>query len=179
MSVRAIIAALILTLPALAQSKNIREDIDPYTKRRTLFLEVPTRACPGDPPVGFHDPEVHLLFTASETPDRSVLYFVTAELDHGHGLNLSKNGTMNTLTDGVPGLLSTPAGSTVVTAYWGDRSYLHETIPFAVTIADLETLSHAAFFQFRVNGPRQAVQRCVEGRRFHDLPEFLSAASDY
>jgi hypothetical protein len=111
-----------------AQSKNIREDVDPYSGLHTLFLEVPTRTCPDDPGLHEHDPDVHLLFSANENPDGTVYYFLTPTLDRGYTLNTRPNDTMDTLIDGLPGSFTTPLGSTVVTQYSGGRSYLHETL---------------------------------------------------
>jgi hypothetical protein len=162
-----------------AQSKNIRENIDPYSGLRTLFLEVPTHTCPDDPGLGEHDPEVHLLFSANESKDGTVYYFVTPTLDHGYTLNVRSKDTMDTLIDGLPGSFTTTPGSTILTNYDGGRSYLHETVPFFVTPDDLANISLAHWFQFRVNGPKQFVQRCIDAKHLRDLPEFLSAASEY
>jgi hypothetical protein len=170
---------LLVAAPAAPQSKNIHENVDPYTGQRTLFLEVSTRTCPGDRSPGPHDPEVHLLLSAAENKDHSVSYFLTPELDHAsYSLSLRTNGTMDTLTDGVAGNFATPAGSTTVTQYAGG-SYRHETIPFSVSQADLARLGAAGWFQFRVNGARQDVQRCVDARRLRDVTEFVQAASGY
>jgi len=176
------IAALFcaLTPAAFAQSKNIHENTDPYTGLRTLFLEVSTRTCPGDPSPGLHDPDVHLLLTAAQNPDHTVSYFITPELDHaGYTLNLHAKDTMDTLINGVPGSFTTPAGSTTTNLYSGNRSYRHETIPFSVSEADLAKLSTADWFQFRVNGARQDVQRCTDARRLRDVAEFVHAAASY
>jgi hypothetical protein len=162
-----------------AQSKNIREDVDPYSGLHTLFLEVPTRTCPDDPGLHEHDPDVHLLFSANENPDGTVYYFLTPTLDRGYTLNTRPNDTMDTLIDGLPGSFTTPLGSTVVTQYSGGRSYLHETIPFFVTPDELANISLAHWFQFRVNGSKRVVQRCIDAKHLRDLPEFLSAASEY
>jgi hypothetical protein len=161
-----------------AQSKKIHEQVDPYTGLRTLFLEVSTRTCPGDASLGLHDPVVHLLFSASES-NGPVSYFITPELDHGGVLSIRTNDTMDTLVDGKVGRLSTPTGSTVVTSYEGDHSYIHETIPFSIAQADLEQLANAEWFQFRINGTRQSVQRCTDAKALRDLAEFISAASEY
>jgi hypothetical protein len=173
-----LMGAMSFALPSSAQSKNIREDVDPYSGLHTLFLEVPTRTCPDDPGLHEHDPDVHLLFTANENPDGTVYYFLTPTLDRGYTLNLRSHGTMDTLIDGLPGSFTTPMGSTVVTRYNGG-SYLHETVPFFVTPDDLANISLAHWFQFRVNGPKQFVQRCIDAKHLRDLPEFLSAASEY
>jgi hypothetical protein len=176
----AILAALLLVAaPAWAQSKNIHENVDPYTGLRTLFLEVNTRTCPGDPSPGLHDPQVHLLFTAMENPDHTTSYLMAPELDHAsYTLNLRSSGTMDTLIDGTVGNFVTHAGSTTVNLNDG-RSYMHETIPFDLTQADVARLSTAEWFQFRINGPRQEVQRCTDAKRMRDVAEFLDAASAY
>jgi len=168
-----------LTPTTLAQSKNIHEQTDPYTGQRTLFLEVGTRTCPGDHSPGPHDPEVHLLLSAVENKDHTASYFLTPELDRAsYSLSLRTNDTMDTLTDGVAGNFATPTGSTTVTHYAGG-SYRHETIPFSVSQTDLVKLGAAEFFQFRVNGSRQDVQRCVDAKRLRDVTEFVQAASSY
>ncbi len=171
----------LVCVSAVAQSKNIHEDVDPYNGRKTLFLEVATRACPGDPKLEQHDPVVTLLFSASQRPDGGVAYFLTPELDYGNSLNVAKKGTMDVLIDGEVGEFRTPAGSTVGTAYErnGGRSYLHETIPFAVNRMDFVKLSKAGNFQFRVNGARARVQRCTDAKHMQDLQEFLDAAAMY
>ena len=139
-----------------------------------------TRTCPGDRSPGLHDPDVHLLITAAENPDHSVAYFITPELDHaGYTLNLRKKDTMDTLIDGVPGSFITPAGSTTTNLYSGNHTYLHETIPFSVSEADLAKLSTAEWFQFRINGSRQDVQRCADAKRLRDVAEFVNAASTF
>jgi len=164
----------------LAQSKHIHEEVDPYSHLRTLFLgDVTTKACPEDPPLGLHDPVVELIFGVFEKPDHTVEYFLTADLTGGPVLNLRKGDTMDSLMDGGVGWFVTPMGSTVNTIYRGDRSYVHETIPFHVERGNLEFLSQAKTFQFRVNGPRGAVQRCTDAKRLRDLAEFLDAAAVY
>jgi hypothetical protein len=178
----AFIVALLSTLVSStqAQSKNIHEQTDPYTGLRSLFLEVGTRTCPGDQSPGLHDPEVHLLLSATQNPDRSVSYFLTPELDHaGYTLNLRKNATMDTLLGDAAGSYTTLAGSTTTTQYSGDRSYLHETIPFNVSQADLAKLSSAEWFQFRINGSRQDVQRCTDAKHLRDVAEFVHAAASF
>jgi hypothetical protein len=172
---------LAISFPAIlrAESKNIRENIDPYSGLRTLFLDVPTRTCPDDPGLHEHDPDVHLLFSANESKDGTVYYFVTPTLDHGYTLNIHTQDTMDTLIDGLPGSFTTTLGSTIVTNWNGGRSYLHETVPFFVTPDDLANISLAHWFQFRVNGPKRFVQRCIDAKHLRDLPEFLSAASEY
>ena len=184
MKLRKMIAAFafVFVFPAFgsSHSKNIHEDIDPYSGLKTLFLEVQTHTCPGDPSPAPHDPEVHLLFAATQRPDHGVAYYITPELDRGSALNLRHRQTMDTLIDGVVGSLTTKNGSTVVTSYdTRTHSYLHETIPFAVERALLETLSRANTFQFRVNGSRQSIQRCTDAKHLHDLPEFLDASLQY
>jgi hypothetical protein len=178
----AFIVALLSTLvsSAQAQSKNIHEQTDPYTGLRSLFLEVGTHTCPGDQSPGLHDPEVHLLLSATQNPDRSVSYFLTPELDHaGYSLNLRKNGTMDTLLGDAAGSYTTLAGSTTTTQYSGDHSYLHETIPFNVSQDDLTKLSSAEWFQFRINGSRQDVQRCTDAKHLRDVAEFVHAAASF
>ena len=175
----AILGLLLATTPLLAQSKNIHESIDPYTGLRTLILEVATRGCPDDPPRRDHDPDVHLLFSAAQNKDGAVSYYIAPELDRGNSLNVRAKGTMDTLIDGAVGTFTTPMGSTVVTNYDAGRSYLHETVPFLVAQADIAKLSEADWFQFRINGPRLAVQRCTDAKHLRDLPEFLAAASNY
>ena len=176
------IAALLCALPstARAQSKNIHENIDPYTGLRTLFLEVGTRTCPGDPSPDLHDPDVHLLISATQNQDHTVSYFISPELDHaGYTLSLHTKDTMDTLIDGVPGSFLTPAGSTTTNLYTYNKSYLHETIPFSVSEADLARLSTAEWFQFRINGSRYDVQRCADAKRLRDVAEFVRAAAGY
>ena len=176
----AILGLLLATTPLLAQSKNIHENTDPYTGLRTLFLEVGTRTCPGDRSPGLHDPDVHLLLSATENEDHSVSYFIAPELDHaGYTLSLHKKDSMSTLVDGVPGTYITPTGSTTTNQYSGDHSYLHETIPFSVSQADLAKLAAAEMFQFRINGSRQDVQRCTDAKRLRDVQEFVQAASTF
>jgi len=175
-----LVCLLTLAAPARPESKNIHETTDPYTGLRTLFLEVSTRTCPGDPPRGLHDPDVHLLFTAMENPDHTVAYFLAPELDDaGYTLNLRSRGTMDTLIDGSVGTLITPAGSTTTNRYELNHTYLHETIPFSLSRADLNRLSTAETFQFRINGQRYAVQRCTDAKHLRELIEFASAASEY
>jgi hypothetical protein len=175
----ALLSLAMVSAATWGQSKNIHEDVDPYSGLRTLYLEVPTRACPGDKKPSEHDPDVHLLITATENKDGSVAFFITPELDGGSTLNLRAKGTMDVILDGGPVVFTTPMGSTVTTRYYGERSYRHETVPFLVTHDDLLRLSNTDWIQFRVNGPRQTVQRCSEDKRLRDLPEFLGAASDY
>jgi hypothetical protein len=173
-------AFLLPVAPAHAQSKNIHETVDPYNNLRTLFLEVGTRTCPGDHSPGLHDPEVHLLLSATENTDHSVSYFITPELDHaGYTVSLRKNGTLDTLIDGVPGTFVTLSGSTTTNQYSGNHSYLHETIPFSVSQADLAKLGTAEWFQFRVNGSKYDVQRCTDAKHLRDVTEFVHAASSY
>jgi hypothetical protein len=94
-------------------------------------------------------------------------------------LGLRPAGTMDTLIDGVAGSLSASAGSTTTDRYSGDHSYLHETVPFSVSRADLTRLATAQEFQFRINGQHREAQRCTDARRMHDLAEFLDAALAY
>jgi len=173
-------ALLLMLAPAtFAQSKNIHEQTDPYTGLRSLFLEVGTRTCPGDRSPNPHDPEVHLLLTAVENKDHSVSYFLAPELDHAsYSLSLRKNDTMDTLEDQVPGNFITVAGSTTTTLYSGRDGYRHETIPFNISQADLAKLSSTQWFQFRVNGQRQDVQRCTDAKHLRDVAEFLHTASE-
>jgi hypothetical protein len=174
-----VVGLLLLAGRVGAQSKNIHENVDPYTGLRTLFLEVGSRTCPGDPSPGLHDPEVHLLFTAMENPDHTVSYLLAPELDRAnYSLGLRASGTMDTLIDGVPGGFTTTSGSTT-TNYAGNRSYRHETIPFNLGPDDLVRLSKADWFQFRINGPRQDVQRCTDAKHLRDVAEFLDAAAGY
>jgi hypothetical protein len=172
----------LLLIPAYAvpQSRHIHENVDPYTGLRTLFLEVSTRSCHGDRSPGLHDPEVHLLIIAEQNQNHTVSYFITPELDQAsYTLGLRPKGTMDTIIDGVVATFSTPAGSTTTNRYSGNHSYLHETIPFSVSQADLARLSTAESFQFRVNGQREEVQRCTDAKQMRDLPEFIDAARDY
>lgn len=164
---------------ALAQSRHIHEQADPYTGLRTLFLEVSTGRCSGDPSLGPHDPVVHLLFSASESREGPTAYFLTPELDHGYTLNVPHRGTMDTLIDGVPGGFATADGSTVTTQYAAGGSYPHETIPYAVSKDDLLKLASAEYFQFRVNGPKRMVQRCTDAKHLRDLAEFVQASLAY
>jgi hypothetical protein len=175
----AILTLAMILVRANAQSKNIHENVDPYTGLRTLFLELSTRTCPNDPPLREHDPDVHVLLTASENKSGVISYFLTPELDRGSPLNVRAKGTMDTLIDGVPGTLTTPMGGNVTTAYGGGSSFLHETVPFAILQSDLARLSATNWFQFRVNGLHLAVQRCIDAKHLRDLPEFLAAAQDY
>ncbi|HEX3967633.1 MAG TPA: hypothetical protein VHW70_06690 [Edaphobacter sp.] len=171
---------LLVAAHAVPQSKNIHESVDPYTGLKTLFLEVSTRSCPGDPSVGLHDPGVHLLFTATQNQNHTASYFISPEMDGAsYTLSLRPAGTMNTLIDGVAGTLSTPAGSTTTNRYSGGHSYVHETVPFSASRADLVRLTTAKGFQFRINGQRQEVQRCTDAKRMRDLAEFLNAALAY
>ena len=174
----ALATVLVQAVSTQAQSKKIHEQVDPYTGLSTLLLEVPTHTCPGDPSVGPHDPTVHLLFSASQTGG-AVSYFITPELDHGSVFSIRIKGTMDTLIDGSVSSFNTPTGSSVVTNYDGDRSYLHETIPFLVSQADMAKLTHAESFQFRINGTHQSLQRCIDAKGLRDLAEFLSASSEY
>ena len=161
---------LLAAANAVPQSKNIHETVDPYTGLRTLFLEVSTRNCPGDPSPGSHDPEVHVLFTAMQNQDRTVTYFILPEMDGAsYSLGLRKAATMDTLIDGAVGVLSTPSGSTTTNQYSGNRSYLHETVPFSASRDDLARLATAQEFQFRINGQRQEAQRCTDAKRMRDL----------
>jgi hypothetical protein len=175
-----------LLLPALlaastlapAQSSHIRETVDPYNQRRTLNLEITTRRCPGDPAGNDADWDVHLLITAIEQPDHRTLFFVTPEIDYGSLLALGKKGTMNTLVDDQPGELVTGTGSTWINIR-GNGSHLHETVPFQVDIDWLRHLSGARTFEFRVNGPRQSVQRCTDAKHLRELDEFIEATKIY
>jgi len=176
--IAAVFCALAPATPA--QSKNIHEQTDPYSGLRTLFLEVGTRTCTGDRSPGLHDPEVHLLLSAAENPDHTVSYFITPELDHaGYTLSLHKRDSMDTLIDGVPGSFITPTGSTTTNLYSGNNSYLHETIPFSISQADLTKIGSADWFQFRVNGSRYDVQRCSDAKRLRDVAEFVHASATY
>jgi hypothetical protein len=169
-----------LSISAQSPSKNIHEQVDPYSNLRTLFLEVSTRNCPGDPSLGPHDAEVYLLLSATEDKNHQVHYFLTPELDHGSNtLNVRKNGTMNVLINGIPSLLNDSLGSTVVTNYADGRSYLHETVPFAVDVNQLDELSKTDLLQFRINGSRQSIQRCTDAKHLRDVAEFLDAAAQY
>ena len=171
---------LLVAAHTVAQSKNIHETVDPYTGLKTLFLEVSTRSCAGDPSPGSHDPDVHLLFTAAQNLNHTVSYFISPEMDGAsYTLSLRPAGTMNTMIDGVAGTFSTPAGSTTTNQYSGNNSYLHETVPFSASRAVLTKLSATERFQFRVNGQHQAVQRCTDAKRMRDLAEFLNAALAY
>lgn len=171
---------LLVPAHALPQSKHIHENADPYTGLRTLFLEVSTHTCHGDRSPGMHDPDVHLLFIAEENQNQTVSYFISPELDQAsYTLGLRPKGTMDTITDGVVATFSTPAGSTTTNRYSGNHSYMHETIPFSVSQADLASLSTAESFQFRINGQREEVQRCTDAKQMRDLQEFLDAARAY
>jgi hypothetical protein len=175
-----LVGLLLVAARAVPQSRHIHENVDPYTGLRTLFLEVSTHTCHGDPSPGMHDPDVHLLFMAEQNQNHTVSYFISPELDQAsYTLGLRPQGTMDTLIDGVVGTFSTPAGSTTTNRYSGNHSYLHETIPFSVSQADLASLSTAESFQFRINGQRQEVQRCTDAKQMRELPEFLDAARAY
>jgi hypothetical protein len=173
---------LLAALPSgTAQSKNIHEIVDPYSRLRTLVLEVQTKACPGEPSIGAHDASVTLLFSAEQLKSGGVLYLLTPALDGGPVLNLRKDGTMDTLIDGVVGSLGAAAASAVTTQYerGGGRSYLHETVPFVVSREFMAKLGNAAQFQFRLNGAREPVQRCTDAKHLRDMPEFLDEAAVY
>jgi hypothetical protein len=175
-------AGILLGAPGVewAQSRHIHEDVDPYSHLRVLSLgDVSTKACPGDPGIGPHDPVVELIFSVVEKPDQTVEYLMTADLSGGSPLNLGRGGTMDSLMDEGVGWFVTPMGSTVNTGYSYSHSFLHETIPFHVTRENLEVLSKTQMFQFRINGSRQSVQRCVDAKRLRDLPEFLGVAATY
>jgi hypothetical protein len=123
---------------------------------------------------------VHVLFTATQNQNHTASYFLSPEMDGAsYALSLRPAGTMDTLIDGVAGTLSTPAGSTTTNRYSGGRSYLHETVPFSASRADLVKLTTAKGFQFRINGQREEVQRCTDAKRMRDLAEFLNAALAY
>lgn len=169
-----------MALPSSSQSKAIHENVDPYTKLKGLFLEANTRTCPGDPSPDAHDPQVHLLFSAMQKSDGTVAYAISPELDKGgYTMSMTPANTMDILIDGAAAKLSTSSGSTTTHRNAGDGSYLHETIPFDTTPAQLTLLSKAALFQFRINGPHQTLQRCTDARRLRALAEFLAAAADY
>jgi hypothetical protein len=173
------VGLLLITAPARAQSSNIHENVDPYTGLRTLYTEITTNTCPGDPSLNPHDPDVHLLFSASENSDHTVSYWIEPELDHGSSLNVRAKSAMDILIDGNAGSFTTPSGSSATTAYDANRSYLHETIPYVVTLADIEPLTQAKLFQFRINGPRFSIQRCADAKHLRNLDEFLNAAASY
>lgn len=175
----ALLAASILAPLARAQATHIRETVDPYNQRRTLALELTTKHCPEDPSGPDSDWDVHLLITAHEQPDHRTLFFLTPEIDHGSVLALQKKGTMNTLIDDQPGELVTMTGSTWISIRGAAGSYVHETVPFAVDIDWLRRLTGAKTFEFRVNGPRQSVQRCTDMKRLRELNEFLEATKIY
>ncbi len=165
----------------MAQSKNIHEIVDPYSGLRTLVLTVQTKGCAGDPSIGAHDASVTLLFSAEQLKDGRVLYLLTPALDGGRVLNLRKDSTMDTLTDGAVGSLRAAEASTVTTQYerGGDRSYLHETVPFVVSRESMAKLGKVAQFQFRLNGTREPVQRCADAKHLRDMPDFLDEAAVY
>jgi hypothetical protein len=165
------------TAPA-QQSKNIHETTDVYSGLWTVMLETSVHTCPGDPSPGPRDPELHLLFIAAENSNNTVSYFLTPELDRG-ALNLRPKGTMDALLDGAVLNLTTYTGSIFVAQRWLDHSTPHEGIPFLVALADLERLSKAQTFQFRINGPRQSAQRCTDAKRLRELAEFLSDVKAY
>jgi hypothetical protein len=170
---------LLITAPiASQQSKNLHENTDVYSGLWTVMLETSVHTCPGDPSPGPRDPELHLLFIASENPNNTVSYYLTPELDRG-ALSLRPKGTMDALLDGQVFNLTTYTGSIFVAQRWLDHSTPHEGIPFLVAEADLERLSKAQTFQFRVNGPRQGVQRCADAKRLRDLAEFLTTVKQY
>jgi hypothetical protein len=178
----AIVAVVLLGSSAVvsAQSRHIHEDVDPYSRLRVLSLgDVTTKACPGDPGIGPHDPAVELIFSVVEKSDHTVEYLMTADLLGGNSLNLPRGGTMDSLMDEGVGWFVTPMGSTINTKYTYNHSYIHETIPFHITRENLEVLSKTGVFQFRINGQRQSVQRCTDAKRLRDLAEFLDAAASY
>jgi hypothetical protein len=179
-----LVVVLLLALSSLgkAQSKHIHEQVDPYTGLRKLFLgDIQTRGCSDDPPVGYHDGDVRLIVSAFEQKDRHTEYFLSAEISEGPILNVRTNDRMDSRMDEGIGYFVAPIGSTVNHVYekFGNRSFNREVAMFRVTRENLEFLSHANVFQFRVNGPQRSIQRCTDAKHLHDLAEFLEAASAY
>ena len=175
--------ALLTTAPSLGArgSKHIHEDVDPYTGLRTLTLDVDTRGCLDDSSPGSTKTRVKLLITATELGAHDIVYTLTTDLSYGSVIHPGKNGSMDTLVDGLPGQLF-PSDAKIK---WSERNalsgrrHMRETIPFALSFAYLDTLAEAKMFQFRINGQDHRLQRCATGRDLHDLREFLNAAAAY
>jgi hypothetical protein len=175
--------ALTMTTSPLGarESKHIHEEVDPYTGLRTLTLDVDTRGCPDDSAPGSTSTRVKLLITATELGAHDVVYTLTTDLAYGRVIHPGKNGSMDTLVDGLAGQLFPVDAKTK----WSERNafshhrHMRETIPFGLSLPYLDTLAEAKMFQFRINGQDHFVQRCATGRDLHNLREFLDAAAVY
>jgi hypothetical protein len=171
-----VVAFVFAGAQARAESANIRENVDPYTHLRTLLLiNVQTGACHGDP-ASFYTGDLRLAFAAQEEKDHTVTYSLTTEFNGGNSVYVRAKSTMDVLVDGAVGELKTPGGSTINYVPGGT---LYETVVYPVSRQQLEALSQAQNFQFRINGQTASVQRCTSAKRMKDLAEFLDAASDY
>jgi hypothetical protein len=180
--IAAILSLLLLFIPssqARTESKRIREQVDPYNGRRTLLLTgIPTRPCSGDPPRGG---DITLSITAVQLPYHQVSFLLATDIASGPFLDLRDGSTMDTIMDHGIGYLVTTHGSSINSTYdrYERRSHTHEYIPFHVTSENLMVLARSKTFEFRINGDRQAVQRCATKKDLRDLAEFLDAAREY
>ena len=174
---------LLFTAPRLnaGQSKHIHEDTDPYSGQTTLTLDVGTGRCPDGPSIGPYASQVHLLISATQLAPHQVAYNLTTDLAFGSIVTPGKNGTLDTLMDGLPAQLPL-AGQR---SKWRERDAFNrhphnrEMIPYDISLAYLDSLANAKLFQFRINGTSHSVERCATARQLRDLHEFLDAAATY
>jgi hypothetical protein len=87
------------------ESKHIHEETDPYSGQTTLTLDVDTGRCPDGPSPGPYASQVHLLISATQLAPHQVAYNLTTDLVFGSIVTPGKNGTLDTLMDGLPAQL--------------------------------------------------------------------------
>jgi hypothetical protein len=172
-----ILALACMAVALHAASNNIREDVDPSSGLKTLYLiDVHTHNCPG---VSSVSADLKLIFMAQQTPEKEVIYSLSPALTSRARINIRRGDTMDTLTDGNPAQLVAPINELQRREHAYRRIDVKETVPFPMTRDQLTTLSKAELFQFTINGKNNSVQRCVSAKDLKDLAEFLGAAGEY
>lgn len=166
-----------MVLAARATSNNIREDVDPASGFKTLYLiDVHTHNCPG---ISSMAADMKLIFMAQQAPDHQVLYSVSPAMTSNTRINLRRGDTMDALIDGKPALLVAPIKELARHERAYRRISVQETVPFPVTREQLAMLSKAQVFQFTISGKNNSIERCAYAKDLKDLAEFLDAARNY
>lgn len=171
------LALACIVVTSSATSNSIREDVDPNSGLRTLYLiDVHTHDCPG---ISSVPADMKLIFMAQQTPDKQVLYSVSPAMTGNARINIRKGDTMDTLTDGNPAQLVAPVKELARHERAYRRINVQETVPFPMTREQLAILSKAQVFQFSINGKNNSIERCAYAKDLKDLAEFMDAVRSY
>lgn len=171
----ALLFAAVLLAAAPTDAQKWIEKHDPYNGS-TLFAMsgIGTKMCKGDDGYQNWNDDVDVWLVAKRSKDGEIRYMLRVLLTATSRTSwafLRSGDSMEALIDGRPKKFSAPIEGSREVLRGG---VIQESILFDITRDDIRSVASSSFLQFRVEGSRRYIQKCMGAKQLKPFVEFLT-----